>query len=300
MGACQALLTASPARTANYPRAVRTIIVAAVATVLMACSPSANQTTDPPAGPTAWTRLGTADVHSLAFAPADSDHLYFGHHGGILESSDGGRNWKPLAARADAMSMSIGDGTSLYIAGHDVLQVSRDRGRTWEPVQADLPGLDIHGFTRDPADADRMWAYLAQGGVYESTDGGLEWRLVYDGHIPFLAAVRSGAGTELLGIDPATGLVRSTDGGHIWSPVSTPPAAPIVSIAALPDGKVILLGAGDGMYRSDDAGATWRRILSVPLPLAIAATPDGNVVAAVSRQTDFYRSDDGGLTWPGP
>lgn len=33
--------------------------------------------------PVSWTRLGTADVHSLAFDPADPTHLYFGHHGGL-------------------------------------------------------------------------------------------------------------------------------------------------------------------------------------------------------------------------
>lgn len=33
---------------------------------------------------------------------------------------------------------------------------------------------------------------------------------------------------------------------------------------------------------------------------ATAVSPDGEVVAAVSRDTAFYRSDDGGATWPGP
>ncbi|MBA2701219.1 MAG: hypothetical protein H0U58_05880 [Chloroflexi bacterium] len=106
--------------------------------------------------------------------------------------------------------------------------------------------------------------------------------------------------TELLGLDPFSGVVRSTDGGRTWTVVSAPPAAPVVSIAATPDGGVVLLGAGDGLYRSDDRGASWRRILSVPLPLAVAVTSDAKVVAVVSRQTDFYRSDDGGGTWPGP
>jgi hypothetical protein len=49
----------------------------------------------------AWARLDTADVHSLAFDPADPDHLYFGHHNGLLESRDGGRSWL-LTALSDA------------------------------------------------------------------------------------------------------------------------------------------------------------------------------------------------------
>jgi len=247
-----------------------------------------------------WTRLLTADVHSLAFAPDEMDHLYFGYHFGVMESVDGGRTWRQLGGRADAMSFGVGDGTTLYIAGHEVFQVSGDGGRTWADIEADLPSLDIHGFTRDPADGQHMWAYLAQGGVFESTDGGVDWRRVSESHIPFVTAVREGDLTVLLGLDPFTGIVRSADGGATWTLVSRPPTSPVVSLSATPDGAIILVGGPDGLYRSDDHGSTWRQVLAVELPLAIAVSPDGEVVAAVSRDTAFYRSDDGGATWPGP
>jgi len=279
---------------------VRVAVLTVAAALLWSCSASVSRTPVPPAAAIAWARLGTADAHSLAFAPGDAQHLFFGHHGGVLESVDGGRTWAPLGARADAMSMDIGDGTTMYIAGHEVFQVSRDGGETWASPDTDLPNLDIHAFTRDPADPARMWAYLADGGVYESADGGDHWRLVYEGHIPLLAAIRAGNATELLGLDPFEGLARSFDGGATWSVVSAPPGVPVVSLAATSDGRVVLLGVGDGLYRSDDGGTTWRRILAVPLPLAVAVTPDAAVVAAVTRQTDFYRSDDGGSIWPGP
>ena len=113
----------------------------------------------------AWARLGTVDAHSLAFAPGSTEHLFFGHHFGMLESSDGGRTWQSLGTGGDAMEMAVGDGTTVYIAGHNVFQVSRDGGRSWQSPATDLPSLDIHGFTRDPADPARMWAYLATGGV---------------------------------------------------------------------------------------------------------------------------------------
>lgn len=251
-------------------------------------------------GPVAWTRLGTADAHSLAFAPSSTDHLYFGHHGGILESLDGGQTWQPMQARADAMSMDVGDGTTLYIAGHEVFQVSRDGGRTWSDVDADLPNLDIHAFARDPAEPDRMWAYLAEGGVYESTDAGTTWRSVYDGHVPFLTAVARDSGTRLLGLDPTSGVVQSDDGGASWDLLSPPPASPVVSLAAEDDGRIVLLGTGDGLYRSEDGAVTWKRILLVELPLAIAISDDGNAIAVVTRATDVYRSHDGGASWPGP
>lgn len=291
----------TPARRTERPRGTRVWLVGALLVVIGACGPGVGPSMPPAAsGPTAWNRLGTADAHSLAFAPGDPGHLLFGHHGGILESTDGGRTWEPLGARADAMSMDVGDGTVLYLAGHDVFQTSTDGGRTWSPVDADLPSLDIHGFARDPAVPQRMWAYLAQGGVYESIDGGSAWRMVYASHVPFLNAVDAADGTRLLGLDPTAGLVQSDDGGATWAVVSTPPSSPVVSLAAAPDGRIVVLGAGDGLYRSDDGGVTWRRILAVELPLAIAVSADGSTVAAVTRGTDFYRSDDGGVSWPGP
>ena len=72
-------------------------------------------------GVTAWATLRTPDVHSLAFDPADPQHLFFGHHGGLLETKDGGRSWQPTALRgADAMNVAPSAGGFFQIAGHDV------------------------------------------------------------------------------------------------------------------------------------------------------------------------------------
>lgn len=253
-----------------------------------------------PGEPVPWTRLGTADVHSLAFAPGTTKRLYFGHHGGILESQDGGRSWTPLPVRADAMGMRPAADGSIVIAGHEVFVGSADGGRTWAPIAADLPNIDIHAFARDPLDPRRMWAYLAEGGVYESTDGGTRWTKIYDGHIPFLAATTDGASIALVGIEPFAGFARSADGGRTWSPVSQPEAFPTYSIAAGRDGRVIALGVADGLLRSEDGGASWTTIALPGPAFAIALSDDGRTMAVVARTTDFYRSDDGGRTWPGP
>ena len=253
-----------------------------------------------PADPVSWTRLGTEDVHSLAFAPGSTEHLYFGHHGGILESTDGGRTWAPLPVAADAMGMRPAADGSIVIAGHEVFVGSADGGRTWAPIESDLPNIDIHAFARDPLDPQRMWAYLAEGGVYESTDGGARWTKVYDGHIPFMAATIDGPAVALIGIEPFSGFARSTDGGRTWSPVSQPEAFPTYSIAATSDGRVVALGVSDGLLRSEDGGATWA-LIALPSPaFVIALSDEGRTITVVAKSTAFYRSDDGGRTWPGP
>jgi photosystem II stability/assembly factor-like uncharacterized protein len=253
----------------------------------------------PKSGQTAWTRLDTADVHSLAFVGGDPEHLLFGHHGGLLESRDGGRSWTALPVRDDAMSMAPADDGSIVIAGHEVFTASRDGGATWARIPADLPSLDIHGFTRDPVDPARMWAYLATGGLWESTDFGAHWTEVRADNVAFPLAVRDGSTTRLLGVD-ANGLVTSTDGGRTWTTLRQPPTYPMTAIAASPDGRTVYAGAPDGLYRSDDGGRTWSPTGYRGSAFAVATTPDGEAVAVVSRETEFFRSPDRGATWPAP
>ena len=250
-------------------------------------------------GQAAWATLRTQDVHSLAFVGGDPERILFGHHGGLLESRDGGRTWAALPVRDDAMAMTPADDASIVIAGHEVFTASSDGGATWSRIQADLPSLDIHGFTRDPADPARMWAYLATGGLWESTDFGATWVKVRADNVVFPLAIRDASGTRLLGVD-ANGLVTSSDGGRTWSTLGQPPAYPMTSLAATADGRTIYAGAPDGLFRSDDGGRTWSPTGYTGSAFAVSTTPDGRTVALVSRETEFYRSSDGGESWPGP
>ena len=252
-----------------------------------------------PGTATAWARLGTQDVHSLSFVDDDLDHLLFGHHGGLSETRDGGRTWQPLPTTADAMAMQPAADGSIVIAGHEVFTASSDGGQTWQPIAADLPSLDIHGFARDPADPARMWAYLATGGLWESTDAGGQWTRVRDDNVLFPLAIDGDGSTRLLGVD-VNGLVASDDGGRSWTPLGTPPTYPMTALAGTTDGTVLYAGSPDGLYRSDDGGRTWTKTSFSGSPFAIATSSDASTVAVVARTTEFFRSSDRGETWPGP
>lgn len=242
------------------------------------------------------SRLGTADVHSLAFVGDDPQRLVFGSHAGLKASSDGGRTWQALAAGSDAMSMSVVGSDSLVIAGHGVLAVSRDGGRTIAPLANDLPSDDIHGFTRDPAQPARMWAALAGGGVFETTDAGSTWVSVRaDPMFNLVAMVRDGR-TDLLGVD-ASGLSTSPDGGRSWTSLATPPTYPMTALASSPDGRALYAGSPSALFRSVDAGRTWTATTYRGSVFALAAITGS--VALVSQETEFFRSDDGGQTFPG-
>jgi photosystem II stability/assembly factor-like uncharacterized protein len=251
-------------------------------------------------GATSWATLGTRDVHSLAFDPADAQHLYFGHHTGLLESRDGGRSWQPTGlSGADAMNVRPGAGPALQIAGHNVYMETADSGRTWTPVPNDLPGLDLHAFVVDPADPSHAWAYSVGFGLFESVDRGRHWAQRQPGDWPVLAVTRTSGATTLLGLS-ANGLGTSVDGGQSWHPL-TAPGGQIASLAAAPDGSVLLLGKTKGLYRSVDAGVSWQPTGFSGTAVTVAIAPSNpGAIGVVDEKTRYFRSDDGGATWPGP
>lgn len=248
---------------------------------------------------TAWSRLGTEDVHALAFVADDPQRLLFGHHGGILATVDGGKTWEPLATRSDAMSLGVVGTDSVVLAGHEVFAESRDGGQTWADIPADLPSLDIHGFVRDPGDPARMWVYLAIGGFWESLDSGRTWERIQEQNIVFPAAIASASGTRLVGVT-ATGIARSDDGGRTWEPIANPELYPVTGLAATTDGSVLIVSGPDAVARSVDGGASWSRLPFEGQPAVVAVADGGRSIALVTRSTEFFRSDDGGATWPGP
>ncbi|MGH7184893.1 MAG: WD40/YVTN/BNR-like repeat-containing protein [Pseudomonadota bacterium] len=248
-----------------------------------------------------WSTLGTADVHSPAFDPGNGSRLYFGHHGGLLESRDGGRSWQAATlSGADAMNVRIGEDRA-QIAGHDVYLESIDGGVTWQPVPNDLPGLDLHAFAIDPGDADHAWAFAAGFGLFETTDAGRHFSLRQPGNWGYLAAYRQGDDTVLLAVGQ-DGLVRSSDGGASWGEALAYPGAALAGgLAAATDGSVLYVATTAGLRRSTDGGASWQPTAFSGVVLAIALAPgDPRAVAIVDEATRFYRSPDGGATWPGP
>jgi len=248
-------------------------------------------------------RLRTQDFHSLAFSPLEPETVYFGHHGGLLVSKDGGRSWvaTPLQ-NADAMALAIppSDPQIIFAAGHNVFFKSADAGRTWSQVLTDLPGLDIHGFAADPENASRVFAHVVGFGVFESRNGGEHWELLNSG-IALLNLAMGESRETLYGTAGQNGFWKSPDGGKTWSRLAGLPGQGAIAVAfdhALGRLYVTTLGEGAGLYGSEDQGETWIPLGLKGVLLAIAVRPnDPQQLVAVDEAGSVYASRDGGETW---
>lgn len=251
----------------------------------------------------ALATLNTRDYHSLAFHPNNPDVLYFGHHGGIMQSSDGGKSWIPLASlQQDAMSIAIqrSDPNLITIAGHDVLSQSNDGGKTWRPLTTNLPGTDIHAFTVNPTNANEFYAFVAGFGLFKSEDGGVMWSSlsqVVPSSTTSLSIRAEAPHTVFLG-SAQQGLFKSSDGGVTWTAVPSNTFQSAIALA-LNDRDELFVATEQGVFKSADSGATWTRLnvdTGVALAVAISSSNPQRLVV-VNDKGQVFRSEDGGATW---
>jgi uncharacterized repeat protein (TIGR01451 family) len=158
----------------------------------------------------------------------------------------------------------------------------------------------ITALTVDPINDNVVYAGAADGGVWKTTDGGVDWVPLTDMQ-PSLAVgsialdpsnhstVYVGTGEENFSVDSyfGAGILKSTNGGTSWTQIKGPflgqfssdgkyffgGAAHIGSIAIQPGNSSVILVAVQmswdtnnpnltDVYRSDDGGQTWTSVLS--------------------------------------
>ena len=287
-------------------------------------------------------------VNSVAVSPSNSQLVLLGTStGGIWRSTDGGASFVPVSDnQADlevgylAFSKStpsiayagMGD-TILGYLGSGVLK-STDEGASWVRVSNNSlpsPG-SIARLEVDPANPNRL--YVAQysvvsgskvtsGGIYLSTDGGVNWTRVLAGAPRDVILDPSNPRNLYAGLsridadtDPAFGLYHSTDGGSTWANVFTAQYDQSrrrdIKVAMSPAdprrisvyyGGFIGANAEAHLKSSSDGGATWSDHFLWTVDLGqlgyntyLFADPRDALTLYLGSR-DIYKSKDGGDTW---
>lgn len=158
------------------------------------------------------------------------------------------------------------------------------RGLEWRHIGPE--GNRFSAAAGVPGDPLTYLVGAASGGIYKTTDGGVNWEPVFDGHpvqsIGSLAIARSdrnvvyagtGEGKIRSHISLGQGLYKSVDGGETWALSGLEKTGRIPRIVVHPtDANTVFacaLGTAygpqpeRGVYRSTDGGATWQLVLHV-------------------------------------
>lgn len=246
----------------------------------------------------------TADFHAIAFDPSTPDRLVFGHHAGVLESEDGGRNWNDVAARDSFDGMNLvfdpADPNTLYLAGHYVISRSDDGGRTWSEFEHNLPGIDLHAFAASPSTPGRFYAFALGSGILVSENGASNWApLAPEAPQGTHSIVELDENSLLVGaVDQ--GIIISNDGGTTWSPSRTGIEWGLIfSLHADSLATKIYAGTSNGVFVSTDRGRTWSvtRLDDAKI-ISVGVHPDEpDRVMAIDGEGRLYSSSDGGETW---
>ena len=148
-----------------------------------------------------------------------------------------------------------------------------------------VPGGRVIAVAGVPDDPLVYYFGGAHGGVWKTTDGGINWRNVSDHYIDFPAVgaldvspsnpsvifVGTGEGLQRQYISPGNGVYKSTDGGNTWANVGlketrhiaklriNPKNPDIVYVAAM--GNMFGPNPDRGVFRTVDGGKTWKKIL---------------------------------------
>lgn len=185
----------------------------------------------------------------------------------------------------------------------------------------------LNAIAPHPTDDDTVFIGAAAGGVWKTTNGGVDWTPMFDevGTLPIGAitfdpadpnALWAGTGDKNGGGCAGyfgQGVYLSEDGGETWnarngSGTTAMPLSIVNAVAVQPtDSNVIVVGgagscsasgalASPGVYRSADRGLTWTRVLDKNAE-DIVFVPGTATVYAGLVGTGVSKSSDGGATW---
>ncbi len=242
----------------------------------------------------------------------------------IARSNDGGGTWIYLDGLPPgfeiaslAVSPNFAQDAIVVIGGNyrdNQILRSADGGKSWESV-FDGAATDIEyasdisalAYSPDFASDGTLYAWLQEGGLLRSSDGGLNWDLALESDYYGQTLATSPTGDQLYLGALGGHILVSEDGGKNWLDLgeNIPDDRTWSTALAFGEDGTLFLGTDKGVYRSRDGGQTWTRA-SAGLPTRpIDGTPqsvhvlrfhDGRLYAALV-EGGLYVSDDLGESW---
>lgn len=202
--------------------------------------------------------------------------------------------------------------TDLYVGTIRGLLICRrgEGGDAWHPIRHTLDARPVAQVVPGLTGPHHLVALVRGEGVFQSTDGGQEWRLRLPAVVACLLDVPQDPGRVYAGLAARTAqtgaaqlgdIMVSHDGGVVWSAVGgLPGISADISVLTLavtttpPDPPVLWAGlSGGGIVASYDGGATWQWRRS---GLALRA-PVTRLAPLRARRPGLYAAGGGGIAY---
>ncbi len=262
----------------------------------------------------------TPDIGLPVVNPTSSNILYVVAKGSLYQSTNGGTNWSYLNSDFSGVGLEVkhfalapsSPNISYAFANLELFKTT-NAGMNWfvTPWESYMPSM----VTVDPTDADTVYACdaaSAGGGIFKSTDGGINWSRLLDTMDNFNCGVL---------IDPThpttlyvsasmfinfqnDSVLKSIDGGMNWSKADTGLLSGANLLAIDPLNPKTLYADAGGLYKTTDSGSHWSAVPSTGLPGG--ASVGGGLVIDPAHPSTFYtwiygsgvyQSTNGGSTW---
>lgn len=260
-------------------------------------------------GGASWRNRGLLDrnIFDVQADPRNPGTVYVGSGIGLARTTDGAETWSdiiPRVAYVTAMAVDPRNRKIVYtgsLAGR--LNRSADGGETWKEAGRGLPYLTILSLAVNGEDGT-VYASLDGGGIYRSTNGGLDWTKAAD------LLVGSNYSAQVIKVSPGSsviyaasrgaGVFVSPDGGGFWASINGNLASyEVTDLAFDAENRLYVSTLNAGIFRTADIGKNWESI-SQGLPqqpaVVLASTPadNGRIYAATAGGV-FWNS--GGAAW---
>jgi len=218
-------------------------------------------------------------------------------------------NWYSLAASSDGSILYASAGTT----NGQIIYASTNSGLTWNPTTLPFTNLDFQ--LAVSADGTKIFAGGALPGntpigstnsnpLFLSTNSGLTWNSIFSAETNSISSVSMSAdGNTLMAgqYSRPCMIFISTNSGASWS---TNPVSYLPQTLVTANGKKMMAMVSSYILITTNAGVTW---ITNNLPGSgyswntIAASPDGNILAAVGHiflgGTAICVSTNSGTTW---
>lgn len=323
------LAVQTPAQVPRFPNAVYALAVNPVntATVFAATDRGVLRSTN---GGSTWETvnngLPAARVTAVAIDPFNPSVVYVGT-AGVYKSTDGGLTWVRTGNGIPSTSLGVAalaiDPSNpanlyagLFAAGGFGLVRSIDGGASWITMtNSILPKATFDGLVLHPTNPSVIYAASMNGGVFGSTDKGVNWTGLNSG----LPALRVTA----LVISPSnpstlfsrvrdTGVFKSTDAGATWAPATNGlgASADLVGYASalvIDPGNPSILYTGTfsgGVFKTTDGGSSWTP-MNNGFPAgtggSLAMDPkNSSILYAGTTDGRIFKSINAGASWEDP